>query len=89
MTDFWLRDSLYRDTTQVPTTKFVTGDSIAAPIQTYTAKLHSRLRTGFLYRELILIAIKFVPRLHQHAIKIVPRRQKPSLLSCPPGFLPA
>jgi hypothetical protein len=33
MTNFWLRDSLYRDTAPVPSTNFVTGDKFAAPIK--------------------------------------------------------
>jgi hypothetical protein len=32
LTNFWLRDSLYRDTAPVPTIKFVIGDKFAAPI---------------------------------------------------------
>jgi hypothetical protein len=32
MTDFWLRDNLYRDTAPVPATNFVPGDKFAAPI---------------------------------------------------------
>ncbi len=31
--NFWLRDSLYRDTAPVPATNFVTGDKFAAPIK--------------------------------------------------------
>jgi hypothetical protein len=48
MTNFWLRDKLYRDTAPVPATKFVTGDKFAAPI-----KLVPRSRQR---------AIKIVPR---------------------------
>jgi hypothetical protein len=33
LTVFWLRDSLYRDTTPVLPTSFVTGDKFAAPIK--------------------------------------------------------
>jgi hypothetical protein len=33
VTNFWLRDSLYRDTAPVPAIKFVTGDKFAAPIK--------------------------------------------------------
>jgi hypothetical protein len=33
MTNFWLRDNLYRDTAPVPTTNYVTGDKFAAPIK--------------------------------------------------------
>jgi hypothetical protein len=32
LTNFWLRDSLYRDTAPVPSPNFVTGDRFAAPI---------------------------------------------------------
>jgi hypothetical protein len=31
LTNFWLRDSLYRDAAPVPATKYVTGDKLAAP----------------------------------------------------------
>jgi hypothetical protein len=47
VTDFWLRDKLYRDTAPVPATKFVTGDKLLAPI-----KIVPRSRQH---------AIKFVP----------------------------
>ncbi len=33
VTDFYLRDRLYRDTAPVLATKFVTGDKFAAPIK--------------------------------------------------------
>jgi hypothetical protein len=33
LTDFWLRDILYRHTAPVPATKFVTGDKFVAPIK--------------------------------------------------------
>jgi hypothetical protein len=33
VTDFWLRDSLYRDTAPVPAQNFVTGEKFAAPIK--------------------------------------------------------
>jgi len=32
VTDYWLRDSLYRDTAPVPAIKFVAGDKFVAPI---------------------------------------------------------
>jgi hypothetical protein len=32
LTNFWLRDNLYRDTAPVPAINFVTGDKFAAPI---------------------------------------------------------
>ena len=37
LTNFWLRDSLCRDTAPVITTNFVTGDRFAASIRTCTA----------------------------------------------------
>ena len=33
LTNYWLRDSLYRDTAPVPATNFVTGDKFATPIK--------------------------------------------------------
>jgi len=33
LTNFWLRDNLYRDTAPVPATSFVPGDKFAAPIK--------------------------------------------------------
>ena len=33
LTDFWLRDKLYRNTAPVLVTKFVTGDKFVAPIK--------------------------------------------------------
>ena len=47
VTDFWLRDKLYRDTAPVPATNFVTGDNLVASI-----KLVPRSRQN---------TIKFVP----------------------------
>jgi hypothetical protein len=33
LTNYWLRDKLYRDTAPVPATNFVTGDKFAASIK--------------------------------------------------------
>ena len=52
MTNFWLRDNLYRDTAPVHATKFVTGDKFPAPI-----KLVPRPRQH---------SIKFVPGRQKH-----------------------
>ncbi|MCX6261673.1 MAG: carboxypeptidase-like regulatory domain-containing protein, partial [Bacteroidia bacterium] len=46
MTNFWLRDNLYRDTAPVPSTKFVTGDKFETPIKLVPRHAYSSLIFG-------------------------------------------
>ena len=46
MTDFWLRDSLYRDTAPVPPTKILYRDSLPAPIKLVPPLLICKSGTG-------------------------------------------
>src|SRR4030042_28148 len=59
LTNFWLRDNLYRDTAQVPATIFVTGDKFAAPIKLVP-------RHSYISQNLYLVGKKCaIPSLHR------------------------